>query len=218
MGVILKQELPHLSHLGVRARQASLLSKYPFLINDFEVWTCKLSMSLIQLLFITGKGRLCHLWGWWKNCWYTKIYWVTCEVIIAKTIFPSMIVCLYESNQSFFVQIILVILWTDLRLCFPFSPFSLSNFSGWKHQLLVLIWSCPLLLTLMAIFPLKVLLMIVSLELRFLLSLLVESPDLIRYRMIKNFTPIYFWLCFDNFIFRNKLPVCWKWWHIEWNS
>lgn len=35
VGVILQQELPHLSHLGVRARQASLLFKYP--INDFDV-------------------------------------------------------------------------------------------------------------------------------------------------------------------------------------
>lgn len=93
VGVILQQELPHLSHLGVRARQASLLYIYPIPINDFIVWNYKLSMTFIPLLFITGKGRLCHLWRWWNNCWYRKTYWVMCEVI-AKTIFQSMITCL----------------------------------------------------------------------------------------------------------------------------
>lgn len=38
VGVVLLQELPHLSHLGVRARQASLFSlRFPHFLRDIEL-------------------------------------------------------------------------------------------------------------------------------------------------------------------------------------
>ena len=59
VGIILKQELPHLSHLGVRARQASFFMCFYLMILKFQI-ICML-MTFLLLIFITRKGHLCHI-------------------------------------------------------------------------------------------------------------------------------------------------------------
>jgi phosphoglucan,water dikinase len=46
VGVVLLQELPHLSHLGVRARQASLFSlRFPHFLRDVKLKFLKRSLN-----------------------------------------------------------------------------------------------------------------------------------------------------------------------------
>jgi hypothetical protein len=76
VGVILLQELPHLSHLGVRARQVSL-TKPMFL---YFYWCHFWNIATADMF--PGESCICNLWRWWQNCRSEVARRKTCQVML----------------------------------------------------------------------------------------------------------------------------------------
>lgn len=74
MGVILKQELPHLSHLGVRARQACLLPEYSLLNEVYLIYMSLTSLNAcyrkrLFLSHVKMKKTLLIYKNFWAHAW-----------------------------------------------------------------------------------------------------------------------------------------------------
>ena len=89
VGVILLQELPHLSHLGVRARQVST-KRLIFFSSRFKFLT-----NLTADIF-PGESCIRNLWRRWHNCKHEVTWGKICQVIF------------------YFASILFVLIWNVL--------------------------------------------------------------------------------------------------------
>ena len=103
VGVILLQELPHLSHLGVRARQVSTKR-----LIFFSLWFNFLTNVSADIC--PGESCIHNLWRRWYNC-KRKVTWgKTCQVIFysARILFIliwNVLLTCHEKNSTLLMTI-----------------------------------------------------------------------------------------------------------------
>lgn len=81
-GIVLLQELPHLSHLGVRARQVSFL--HLMISKSLQDFVMDVLTIFGFEYFPIGEGCVCDMWRWWCSFWHTKAFREICEVVLSS--------------------------------------------------------------------------------------------------------------------------------------